>query len=237
MNASEGKRIIRKNREDYNRIAKYFAKTRKEPWAEFELFRPYVKKGQNILDWGCGNGRLARWLKDFNVKYFGEDHSAELLKIAGKSLRAEIKKGDVKFFNTAKKIKIFPDGFFDVIFAVASFHHLPDAKSRLEILCKFYRELKKGGKLFITVWNLNSDWSKKKNDFEKIGENDFLVPWKNPDGRVEVRRYYHSFKKTELSDLIREAGFQIKKADYFGKTDWSDKKGGRNLVILAEKRL
>ena len=120
---------------------------------------------------------------------------------------------------------------------IASFHHLPDRETRLELLVDVYEHLKPKGKLIITVWNLESDWAKNKIDtkWQQVGENDFLVPWSNPQGEVLANRYYHHFPKEELKGLLEEAGFKIKKMGYAAKTNWSDKKGGRNLIVVASK--
>lgn len=228
--------IIHKTREDYNRIAQYFDSTRNNA-GELEIFKKFIKKGQNILDWGCGNGRLIFLLKNGQVNYFGTDQSDGLLKIARKNFAKEVKAGWVKFFSTAKKKKKFSESFFDLVFMIASFHHLPDKESRANLLADVYKQLKPEGKLIITVWNLESDWArgKLKKDWKKIGDNDVLVPWKNPEGEVLVERYYHHFSKEELSGLLKEAGFKIKKMDYSERANWSDKKGGQNLVVIASK--
>ncbi|MFA5061854.1 MAG: class I SAM-dependent methyltransferase [Patescibacteria group bacterium] len=229
--------IIQKTREDYNKIAKYFSDTRYDSWFELEQFKKLVKDGQNILDWGCGNGRLIFLLQSKNIKYFGIDQSENLIKIAKTKFSREVKKGRAKFFCTAKKRKSFPPGFFDLVFMVASFHHLPDKTSRLQLLTQAYKEMRKGGKIIITVWNLGSDWAKQKfkKDWQKIGENDFLIPWKNSQGELQCQRYYHHFSKEELRGLLKEAGFKVKKLDYYNKDNWTDEKIGRDLIAIAEK--
>ena len=237
MLKKEAVRIIHKTREDYNRIAKYFSYTRQRLWAELKWLKKFVKNGQNILDWGCGNGRLIFLLEGKKVRYFGTDQSDGLLKIAKKSFKKEIKAGWAKFYSTASKKKKFSENFFDLVFMVASFHHLPDKQSRTELLADVYRQLKPAGKLIITVWNLASDWAKvkAKKDWQKIGKNNFLIPWKNPQGKRLAERYYHHFSKEELSGLLKEIGFKVKKIDYSESASWTDKKGGRNLIAVAVK--
>jgi len=69
-----------------------------------------------------------------------------------------------------------------------------------------------------------------------VGVSDFIIPWKNPQGEVEVERYYHNFSKDELKGLLTKAGFKIERLDYFNKTNWvEDKKDSRNLVVVAVK--
>ena len=237
MKASESLRIIRKTREDYNRIAPHFSDTRYDLWPELRPFCRFVKKGINILDWGCGNGRLILALKGKGIHYYGLDQSAELLKIARKKYAPEIKKGWVNFFSTSQRDKKFRPDFFDVAFLIASFHHLPDARSRMALLKNIYRELKPKGKIIITVWNMKSAWAegKMKKDWKKIGEDDYLVPWKDPRGRKICDRYYHSFSPKELFDLLADAGFKVLDMGYDEPSPWSDRKSGRNITVVAKK--
>ncbi len=229
--------IVQKTRDDYNKIARHFSGTRYDTWPELEQFKSILQDGQYILDWGCGNGRLLLMLRDKKIHYFGVDQSRELLKIAKKKYADLIKTGQVKFFCTAHKEKNFPGLFFDLVFMIASFHHLPDRRSRLKLLKKIFNEMKAGAKLIITVWNLASSWTaeKMKKDWKKIDDSDFLIPWKNPAGQVEAERYYHLFSDSELRAILAEAGFSVETLGYYGKTNWTDKKGGRNLVAVAVK--
>ncbi len=230
-------RIIHKTREDYNRIAQHFSQTRQHAWPEFKYFSSLIKDGQNILDWGCGNGRMIFCLKDKKVKYFGIDQSLGLLKIARKNFASETKSGRVKFFCTATKNKNFAPEFFDLVFIIASLFHLPSEESRLNLLQKIYKEMKIGGKLVVTVWNFASDWAraKAKKDWQKIGENDFLIPWKNPEGQVLAERYYHYFTRDELENLLIKAGFKVKSLKFTKNSVWSDSKSGQNLIAVATK--
>lgn len=238
MKHLDTKSIIRKTREDYNRIASHFSGTRYDVWPELEQFQNLIKDGQKVLDWGCGNGRLFLMLQDKKIKYFGVDQSEELIKIAKKKYSSEIKKGKAKFFLVGDKNKKFVDDFFEVVFMIASFHHLPDEETRLELLKKTYKEMKSDGKLIITVWNLSSSWGKnkkKKGEIEEYAPGDFLVPWKDPEGKILAKRYYHNFSEKELKKLVSSVGFKIKKIGYHDNNNWSDKKTGRNLILIAEK--
>jgi ubiquinone/menaquinone biosynthesis C-methylase UbiE len=230
-------RIIHKTREDYNRIAKYFSGTRMHIWNELKFIEQYIKNGDVVLDWGCGNGRMVTLLKDKKIEYVGIDQSDELLVIAKKLFAQEIKDGWVQFFSNATEEKQFLDSFFDVVLMIASFHHLPSHESRLNLLTKTYKEMKRGGTLIIAVWNLESEWAKAKinKNWKMIGENDFLIPWKNPQGEILAERYYHHFSKEELKNLLEESGFTIRQLEFSEQATTSDKKGGRNLIAIAIK--
>jgi len=230
--------IISKTREDYNRIAHCFSDTRYDIWPELKQFEKYVKAGQKVLDWGCGNGRLLLMLKSHSINYFGLDQSDELIKIAKEKYRNEIEDGWVKFFCTAQKDKNFSNDYFDIVFMIASFHHLPDEESRLKLLKKVYKETKQGGRLIMTNWNLESAWAEKKiknNEWKQIGERDLLIPWRNSQREILCERYYHSFTEEELNALLSKAGWQIELHNAIS-SEWKDDKGGKNLCTIAIKK-
>ena len=228
--------IIQKTRDDYNKIARHFAQTRNHP-GELVQFKPFIKDGQYVLDWGCGNGRLLYLLEKFDINYFGLDQSQGLLKQAEKEHAAAIKTKKARFFCTAHKEKKFPADYFDLVFLIASFHHLPDEKSRVKLLKKIFIECKPGGKLIMTNWNLASDWAKTKlkKDWKKLADGDHLIPWKNERGQVVALRYYHNFEKDELSEIVLKADWKISEIYYSTGLESTSKKDGRNLVLIAEK--
>ena len=226
---------IRNIADNYNSIAKHFSNTRNRSWPEFNFFKKYIKDNQNILDWGCGNGRLLDFLKDFNIKYYGIDVSDKLITVASNIYRDLIEQKKALFFSTYDKEKRFEDNFFDNVFMIASFNHLPDEKSRLQVLKNTYNALKTGGRLMMTVWNLESEWFKKKKEFEIVGDNDYLVNWKDAGKKTKTKLYYHNFSKSELSSLLTKTGFKVEKCEYFNDDFVSDKAEARNLIALACK--
>ncbi len=137
------KRIQEKVKKDYNEIAKEFSDTRTHAWKEFESFTPYLKEKQSILDLGCGNGRLLSYLqKHGDFKYIGVDQSAGLLKHAKKNHpKAKFIEADI-----SKKLDLKP---VDLIFAIASFHHIPPA-DQVKTLKNWKKLLKKDGALIMT---------------------------------------------------------------------------------------
>lgn len=227
---------ITKTRQDYNSIADHFSVTRNHIWPELEQFKNLVKDGQNILDWGCGNGHLLEFFTGKDIKYFGVDISDKLIDLANKLYSDEIRTGRAQFFKTGDKAKDFSNDWFDLVFMIASFHHLPDRISRLKVLKKIYNEMKKRGKLIMINWNLKSDWAKEKKDFEIINKQDFLIPWKDQAGNILCKRYYHHFYLDELEELLEETNFKVNNIGYFENNTFLVKKNNaKNLVVLAEK--
>ena len=63
MNKETAKKILKKVAKDYEAISEEFDKSRKTKWEEFELFTPYIKDGDFLVDLGCGNGRFYDFIK------------------------------------------------------------------------------------------------------------------------------------------------------------------------------
>jgi len=221
--------LLKKTKEDYSLIAEDFSRTRWNIWAEFSIFRDYVERGDEILDIGCGNGRLLELLKGKIIGYVGVDSSEELIKIAKRRYPA-------KKFLVADALNLpFPNNYFDKVFLIAVLHNIPSKELRSKALEEARRVLKPEGLLILTVWDI---WRKEaiililEQLFLKlIGESqldfkDVFVPW----GK-KVKRYYHYFTKRELIDLVKKEKFKIKK---FGVA--KNETGKRsNIYLIAEK--
>lgn len=202
--------ILNKVVDDYDSIAVEFDNTRNFPWYEFEIYRELLKKGETVLDLGCGNGRLYESLKDFNIKYVGIDVSKELLKKAQLKYR---KKDGISsaVFKEGSFLSIpIKQRMFDKVYCVASFHHIPSRKYRLDALQNIKRVLKKDGTLIISVWNL---WQPRYRKYiwktllnlHKYDFGDCFIPW----SKSGVMRYYHAFSKSEMRSLFSDAGYYL----------------------------
>jgi len=233
---SKAEKILQQVKDGYNRIAGHFSATRYAPWAEFELFKEYIKAGQKILDLGCGNARFYKFLQDQGIKvdYYGLDNSEELIKIC-KEKYPEVAEN----FVVGEMADLpYQDNYFDLVIGIASFHHLPSKTLRLQALAEIRRVLKPGGYLLMSNWHLwHQPYFKHffKQFFKKISLKDFFVPWKSADGRVQCQRYYHAFTKGELKKLLRQADFKTEAV--FLKTDSHHQVYGRgvNIVSVASK--
>jgi SAM-dependent methyltransferase len=228
--------IVQKTKEDYNKIAGLYAKTRVNE-RELAYFAPFIKSEQCILDWGCGNGRLIHLLKDKNVQYVGVDQSEAMIRAAEAEFAPEIAQGWASF-QTIAGLPPWPfaGASFDVVFMIASLLHMPDESSRLVVLEEARRLLKPEGMLVITTWNLTSAWATaEKVKWQQLNEQDFLIPWKTPQGESLVERFYHHFEPEELVDLVAKAGFKVQEWCWMDGVLKSDRLGGKNLVVLARR--
>lgn len=195
---------------DYNNFAKTFSNSRKNlKWEEISYFLNFIswKNNLTILDIWCWNWRLLWELLNNNIvfsNYLWIDLSSFLLNEAKKNFL------DYDFFeldmNQIDKI----DKKFDVIFFIASFHHLDNFESRLDVLKKAYNLLNTWWKIFFTNWALDS-----KLNFEKY--KDSIIKWsKNEFWSIdynikiwEFTRFYHCFSLEELDKLFTLSWYKI----------------------------
>jgi ubiquinone/menaquinone biosynthesis C-methylase UbiE len=221
--------LLEKTKEDYNLIADDFSRTRNKTWEELNFLIENVRVNENVLDLGCGNGRLYELFKFKIVGYYGIDNSEELIEIAKiRYPRANFQVGDA--LNLP-----FPDNFFDNVFSVAVFHHIPSKEFRITFLKEAKRVLKPGGKLILTVWHFPA-WKKillfKKNlifkiiGISKVDFNDNFIKW----GK-ETKRYVHYFSKVELKKLVKKTGLKIRKIKVLKRPRGKES----NILLIAEK--
>lgn len=217
MKTEKVQKLLGLVKSNYQDIAGDFDATRKkEIWPEIRTFAEKVKPGDNILDLGCGNGRLLEALKEKEIKYLGIDNSSELISLAKNNY--PLQKFIVGDMLALDNINEVANSSYDFIFCLAALQHIPSRELRIKALKDMAAKLKTGGEMIISNWNL---WAHKKyrpklikNYFWKIiGRNEFdfndlVFPWKNSRGEEKTNRYYHAFTKNELKGLARSAGLK-----------------------------
>jgi len=236
--------LIKLNQESYSKIADDFSDTRFFPWQEVEqVIKDYVKDNNKILDLGCGNGRLLKSLAKFqNINYTGLDNNTKLLEkiqafTAPRGVSPRVKLICDDILNLAQ----FKNNEFDIIFMIASFHHIPSNELRQKVMANLHRILKPNGYLIMTNWNLWQAKAKKNIWFYKIRQNrkqeikglkfrDVITYWQN-----KYPLYYYTFIKKELKKYFKQVGFKILKNRYVKngkKVHWWD---GYNILTVGQK--
>jgi len=213
MDQNYAQYLIKKGIENYNLIAEDFSRTRQYAWLGFQSLAKYLKPNDNVLDLGCGNGRLLQIFQEIDINYTGVDNSEKLIEIAKKT------HSNTTFLVADALHLPFPSDFFDKVYSVAVLHHIPSEELRLKFLAEAKRVLQPQGLLILTVWDLRQGrrlirlkfFLKKVIGFSKLDFGDVFVPWAG-----KYQRYVHCFTKRELISVARKAGFQQKEVGGLG---------------------
>jgi SAM-dependent methyltransferase len=256
MDKEYAKYLLEKTKDDYNLIAEDFSRTRYFLSDDIKNLAAYAVPGEKVLDSGCGNGRLFDALKNKNIDYFGVDISERLVAIAKERHLHPDEVGAREKFLVGDSLNLpLSPNLFGSVFSLSVLHHIPSSEFRLQYLTETKRVLKQKGILVLRVWDF---WKRKgglklilKYGFlklvggttlrqaqgcpeiyrrAKLDFGDVFLPWKNSKGESLAERYFHCFTKRELENLVKEAGFKIKKSwrAGFGKES--------NIYLIAAKQ-
>lgn len=108
---------------------------------------------EEVLEIGCGVGRIGSEYSNHCKKWTGADISPNMLEFASKRLQA---KENVDFKElTGCDLSIFEDNTFDVIYCSVVFMHL-DEWDRFHYITEAYRVLNSKGRAYFDNFNLQS---------------------------------------------------------------------------------
>lgn len=154
-------------------------------------FKKYKNNSEmNILDWGCGPGRIIRHISDFmdNSKCYGSDYNKRYVKWCSDNIKS------AQFvFNELTPPLQFEDNMFDIIYGISIFTHLSE-EMHYAWFNEHMRVLKPGGILFITLHG--KAFKKKLNEQEnKLFDSGKLVI---QSGTMEGHRTYAAYQPVEF---------------------------------------
>lgn len=151
-------------------------------------FLKYLKKGDKILDAGCGTGRNSIYLKERGYDVVGTD----LSKVAISRARKAAKDLKIQYKVDSVEKSSFPDRSFDKIFCGQVLH----AVDFEEAVRELYRILKPDGILFIVMYE------------STVYEDGSLQhPTRNHSDILKVFRKYFTILKNEISESDDEDGY------------------------------
>jgi SAM-dependent methyltransferase len=169
-------RLLTINRELYRRRAHPFAQSRSHPLPGFErLLDSLPRPCPHLLDLGCGEGRLGRFLLERGVigRYTGLDFSPELLAIARSTTSGD--------FYSLERFGAFP-----AITCLATLQHIPGRANRLRLLREVAQHLAPGGRVVLSSWQFAASprqqrkvapWAAVGLSPDDVEANDYLLTW------------------------------------------------------------
>lgn len=218
----------------YDEAGEYFSKTRSKKygesanWPVTQKYLDELKRGESVLDVGCGNGRLVSGLPP-GVKYYGFDFSRTLLEEANERYpNNSFGYGDVTDPSVWKKLSKF-----NAIFCVAVLHHIPTREQQLFVVKQMKIHAKRNALLFLSVWNLwQSTFLQNHLDsyeLKKIDEKYVKVPFMK-----KWERFCVAIDLPYLVGLLQEAGWETENVFYADRDgNESGVVEGQNLVAVA----
>ncbi len=210
--------LLALNRRFYEHFATDFARTRRTWPPGFSLILPHLESASNVLDLGCGNGRLLAFLgqQGWQGRYAGIDSSAELLAEAESTARrhpdiaASFAREDLFGVTWARAARAA--GAPDAIVSLAVLHHIPGRANRVSFLAQCAGLLAPHARLILSTWQFMTSerlrrrtlsWNTLSIDMSDLEKDDYLVGW--GEGGAGVR--YCAFIDSEaLLAVAQEAG-------------------------------
>ncbi|PIT87133.1 MAG: hypothetical protein COU31_04625 [Candidatus Magasanikbacteria bacterium CG10_big_fil_rev_8_21_14_0_10_40_10] len=239
MDQKIAKRLSQEQKKNYNLIASDWDACRQQPTKLKQKLLRLIKMNDQVLDLGCGNGLMVNEVLRQGGQYIGLDFSNQLLKIAKKRYKEEIKKRQAKFvLGSAVKLP-FKKNSFDFVFSFAVLHHIPSARLRQKFFMEMFRVLRPGGLGVMLVWNLRhskkylAKAKKEAREVSGLDKDDLIVLWKGTPG-LKIKRYIHLFSRQEFFDLAKQAGFSSIKVYNSQRTGEKDPNGEETAVIFKK---
>ena len=233
MESATVQRLNALTREFYDQHAETFADSRPRLAGGVRQVLAQVRAGARVLEAGCGDGKVARWLarQAAPAYYLGVDGSQGLLERArhysaadaagaGRQPPPGFRLGEEAFVFSDLAVPdwtaALPAPPFDWILAFAVFHHLPGFETRARLMRDLAGRLAPGGRLAMSNWQfLRSPklrqhvvpWSALGLAEAEVEPGDYLLSWERR-GRRGVR-YVHLLEEAEARRLARQAGLHV----------------------------
>ena len=171
-----------------------------------------AKKGEVLLDMGCGTGVFAREASKIGLNVLAADVSDTMLEFANHKTNPE--DSNIEYIKAGFLSDHYEDNFFDYVVTSFSFHHLPDFYKFIA-LQRIKNCLKDDGKLFIQdVVIEDGDFEDNINSLidrqESLG-GDFL----REDAIQHFQEEFSTFDWV-LEGMLKRAGFYVASKSMMG---------------------
>jgi len=202
----------------------------------YPIIYDYLESGWNILDIGCGAGKVSITLASRGYSVTGVDLHREGIELAKDAASRLNMVGKPEFREVDAAELPFQAGEFDLAVMQAFLTTIVEMEKRSRIIRETCRVLKPGGFLYIAEfgqnWHLKLYRERYLQDFPCTKEEGSFLA-RNPESG-DVEYIAHHFSEKELVFLMVENGFEI---DYFRVEEFSTRTGNRvnGFVVVAKK--
>lgn len=215
MDSETQGRLNQINREFYRRVAADFDASRQKAWPGWERMLAVVDLPlQSVLDIGCGNGRLARFLAERQAgafTYIGVDSNAELLTYA----RCQPARVKLELIEQDVILGSLPARSAQLVALFGLLHHVPGSERRRDLLRAAAACVAPGGWLALAAWRFYEQERFRRRilpwpDDIAVERHDYLLDWRRGE---RAMRYCHYIDDEEHAALIAASGLPVI-ADY-----------------------
>jgi ubiquinone/menaquinone biosynthesis C-methylase UbiE len=166
--------------------------------SDAERIRPYISRGDAVLDLGCGIGRVTRYVAPLCREIWAVDVSETMLGFARERL-SELR--NVRFLlGRGTALPELDSGSIDFVYSLLTLQHV-EREHAFRLLREVRRVLRDGGRAFLTFPNLLSD------EYLRAFLHYVDV---NEVGNPARARFY---TPQEVERLLPAAGFEIEQLD------------------------
>lgn len=228
-------RLLKLNQNFYEQFADAFAQSRVGEQPGFRQLLNWLPiHPAQLLDVGCGDGRLGRYLQtDGQIQsYTGVDFSQKLLQLAQSQTVGSFYQRDISQPGCLAGL-----GQFEVVACLATLQHIPGRANRLRLLREMAAHLPAHGRILLANWQFMESPRQRRKlcAWEKIGlteqnveAHDYLLSWQR--GGMGWR-YVCWIDAAETKQLAENAGtFPLHQFYQDGK------EGNLNLYTILEKK-
>jgi len=211
MNEDVARRLVAVNQAFYDRFAASFAASRSEPAPGFARLLDYISVGAAVLDVGCSDGRLARFLNQHGVlaRYTGVDFSAPLLASVEPAL-GRFERRDLSRPNCLSGL-----GQYDLVACLSTLQHIPGHAHRVRLVSEMRDCLRTGGYVALANWQFTAHerqrrkvrpWSTIGLEDAEVESGDYLLSWQRGGAGL---RYVALLDAPATALLAAAAGLRI----------------------------
>lgn len=199
---------------------------------------------EQVLDFGCGAGRISRGLASHFQKVVGIDASPTMVALA-EAENSEYQQKLSFVLNQTDDLKQFPDHSFSAVFSVITLQHIPAQNSR-GFIAEFIRILKRDGLL---IFQIPTKDVRKLSFIQRLRS---ALRIRERLALIGIGKGFqmdmHPVAEAEILDIIRDNGGELELAvntnqtepDYNGKVeflkDHQDASGYISRLFVVRKR-